>query len=34
MQEKNVKGHCLAEIAKFRLAYFHVILPNAIKYPT
>ena len=28
------KGCCLAEIAKFHLAYFHVMSPNATKYTT
>ena len=27
-----LKGHCPAEIEKFRLAYFHVIPPNTTKY--
>ena len=31
---KWLKGHCPAEIAKFRLAYFHVISPNTTKYTT
>ena len=33
--EHELKGHCSSsKIVKFRLAYFHVILPNATKYTT
>ena len=33
-QTQNLKEHCPTEKAQFRLASFHVISPNATKYPT